>query len=424
MSQRLESSAPDLGGIVRPGDHIVWSQAAGEPLTLIEALLAQRHALGPLSVFMAATFTDLVRPEHADRITFTGFGAIGNARRLTKTGVLGVVPCHVGQIARYIEDGQIGCDVAFVHVAPAGPDGRHSYGVINDFIQSAVSRARVVVAEINERMPATRCDATLAPQDIDYFIETSRPLVQVVPAPIGETERAIAGHAASYIADGSVLQVGIGAVPDALLQLVSDRRDLGVHSGMIGDGLVDLVRSGVITNARKNVNRGVSVTGALIGSQRLYDFAADNGSLLLCRSSYTHGEAVLAGIENLVSINTAVEVDLGGQVNAEQVGDDYMGGVGGQVDYVRAGHRSRGGRSIIALPATAKGGALSRIRASLSGPVTTARSEVDTVITEFGAAELRGLPLPQRARRLIAIAHPAHRGELESAAQAIFKRGY
>jgi acyl-CoA hydrolase len=209
-----------------------------------------------------------------------------------------------------------------------------------------------------------------------------------------------------------------------MLQLVSDRRDLGVHSGMIGDGLVDLVRSGVITNARKNVNRGVSVTGALIGSQRLYDFAADNGSLLLCRSSYTHGEAVLAGIENLVSINTAVEVDLGGQVNAEQVGDDYMGGVGGQVDYVRAGHRSRGGRSIIALPATAKGGALSRIRASLSGPVTTARSEVDTVITEFGAAELRGLPLPQRARRLIAIAHPAHRGELESAAQAIFKRGY
>jgi acyl-CoA hydrolase len=424
MPERLDAAALDLRGILRRGDHVVWSQATGEPLTLIEALLAQRHELGPLSVFMAATFTDVLRAEHADRIALTGFGAIGGARRLTKAGVLGVVPCHVGQIARYIEDGQIGCDVAFVHVSPPGPDGRHSYGVINDFIQAAVAKARVVVAEVNECMPQTCCDRTLDPADIDFFIETARPIVEVPPAAIGAVERAIAQHVAAYIGDGAVLQVGIGAVPDALLQLLGDRRDLGVHSGMIGEGLVDLVERGVVTNARKPVDRGVSVTGALIGTRRLYDFAHRNPAVSLRASSYTHGDAVLAALPGLVTLNSAVEVDLGGQVNAEQLGDDYVGGVGGQVDYVRAGHRSRGGHSIIALPATAKGGALSRIRGRLSGPVTTARSEVDVVVTEFGAADLRGCALPERARRLIAVAHPAHREALEREAQPILRRGY
>jgi acyl-CoA hydrolase len=330
----------------------------------------------------------------------------------------------VGQIARYIADGYIGCDVAFVHVSPPGPDGRHSYGVINDFVQAAVAKARVVVAEVNERMPYTYCDRTLGPQDIDFYVETSRPLVEVPAAPIGELERAIARHVAGYVEDGSVLQVGIGAVPDALLPLLDDRRDLGVHSGMIGDGLVDLVQKGVVTNARKPVDTGISVSGAFIGTQRLYDFVHRNSAVSARASSYTHADAVLTAMPKLVTLNSAVEVDLGGQVNAEQLGDDYVGGIGGQVDYVRGGHRSPGGHSIIALPATAKGGSLSRIRAALSGPVTTARSDVDVVVTEFGAAELRGCALPERARRLIAIAHPAHRQSLEREAQPILRRGY
>ena len=221
-----------------------------------------------------------------------------------------------------------------------------------------------------------------------------------------------------------MIQVGIGAVPDAILRLLHDRRDLGVHSGMIGDGLVDLVEAGVVTNALKPIDAGVSITGALIGTRRLYDFVDRNPQIGMRSSSYTHNEAVLSRLTRLVTINSAMEVDLTGQVNAEQSGDQYLGGTGGQVDYVRAGSRSPGGRSIIALPATAKGGKVSRIVAALSGPVTTARSEVDVIVTEFGAAELKGQTLAERARRLVGIAHPDFREELDRAAHAIQRRGF
>jgi len=193
---------------------------------------------------------------------------------------------------------------------------------------------------------------------------------------------------------------------------------------MIGDGLVDLVEAGAVTNARKPIDHGVSITGALIGTARLYDFAARNPCLGMRGSAYTHSEAVLSRLTQLVTINSAMEVDLTGQVNAEQSGSQYLGGTGGQVDYVRAGSRSRGGRSIIALPATAKGGKISRITATLSGPVTTARSEVDVIVTEFGAAELKGQTLAERARRLVAIAHPDFREALDRTANDIMRRGF
>src|SRR5277367_4655536 len=193
---------------------------------------------------------------------------------------------------------------------------------------------------------------------------------------------------------------------------------------MIGDGLVDLVEAGVVTNARKPIDAGVSITGALVGTRRLFDFADRNPRINMRNSSYTHSAAVLSRLTRLVTINSAIEVDLTGQVNAEQSGAQYLGGTGGQADYVRAGSRSPGGRSIIALPATAKVGKISRITATLSGPVTTARSEVDVIVTEFGAAELKGQTLAERARRLIAIAHPDFREELDRAAHAIQRRGF
>jgi acyl-CoA hydrolase len=193
---------------------------------------------------------------------------------------------------------------------------------------------------------------------------------------------------------------------------------------MLGDGLVDLVEAGVVTNARKPIDTGVSINGALIGTKRLYDFAHRNAAIRMCSADYTHSAAVHAQIPQMVTINSALEVDLTGQVNAEQSGAAYFGGTGGQVDYVRAGSRSPGGRSIIALPATAKGGTLSRIVTTLSGPVTTARSEVDVIVTEFGAAELKGRSLAERAKQMIAIAHPDFRAELDRAAFDIAKRGF
>ncbi|WP_233509858.1 acetyl-CoA hydrolase/transferase family protein [Actinomadura craniellae] len=413
----------DLSGFLRPGDHIVMGQACGEPTTLVEALIAQGRDIGGLSAFIATSFSGLFTPQATDGFALSSMGAIGALRALTKEHRLGVIPCHVSQVGPMIEAGIIGCDVAFVQVSPADASGDHSFGLISDHVRAAVAKARVVVAEVNDQVPFTHGES-LPAAEIDYAVHVSRPPVEVPPGRIGATDEAIAKHAAAYIEDGSVIQTGVGAVPDAILRLLHDRRDLGVHSGMLGDGLVELVEAGVVTNARKRIDRGVSINGALIGTRRLYDFAHRNPQIRMCGTSYTHDAAVLAQLDRLVTVNSAMEVDLTGQVNAEQSGPAYLGGTGGQVDFVRAGARSPGGHAIIALPATAKGGTISRITADLSGPVTTARSDVDVIVTEFGAAELRGQTLAERTRRLIAIAHPAFQEELARAAHTIQRRGF
>ncbi|WP_084477703.1 acetyl-CoA hydrolase/transferase family protein [Nocardia jejuensis] len=413
----------DLGAILRAGDRIVVGQACGEPTTLIEALIAQGREIRGLSAFTATSFSGLFTPEATESVMLSSMGAIGALRSMTEAHALHVIPCHVSQVGPMIEAGDIGCDVAFIQVSPADARGNHSFGLVSDYVQAAVAAARIVVAEVNDRVPHTY-GAMLAGSDIDVGVHVSRSPVQVPPSRISDTDTAIARFAAEYIGDGAVLQSGVGAVPDAILPLLRDRRDLGVHSGMVGDGLVDLVEAGVITNARKRIDRGVTVTGALIGTDRLYGFAHRNLELRMCPTSYTHDGAVLHALDRLVTINSAVEVDLTGQVNAEQSGTAYLGGTGGQVDFVRGGTRSRGGHSLIVLPSTAKGGAVSRITAALSGPVTTARSDVDVVVTEFGAAELKGRNLAERASRLVAIAHPDFREELARTADTIARRGF
>jgi acyl-CoA hydrolase len=424
MTIATDANGLDLGAFLRAGDHIVWGQACGEPTTLVEALIAQADGIGRLSGFAATSFSGLLTAQAAQRVTLSSMGAMGALRTLATSGRLGIVPCHVSQVAPMIEQGVIGCDVAFVQVSPADDNGNHSFGLINDFVQAAVAKARVVIAEVNESVPFTLGDAMLPSARIDCAVRVSRTPVEVPPAPIGETDLAIAKIVAEYIGDGEVIQVGIGAVPDAILRLLHDRRNLGVHSGMLGDGLVDLVEAGVITNSLKSIDPGVSITGALVGTRRLFDFVHRNAQIGMRSSSYTHNEAVLSRLTRLVTLNSAVEVDLTGQVNAEQSGTHYLGGTGGQVDYVRAGSRSIGGHSIIALPATAKGGKITRIVTALSGPVTTARSEVDVIVTEFGAAELKGQTLAERARRLVGIAHPDFREALDRAAHEIHKRGF
>lgn len=416
-------SVIDLSAYLKPGDHVVLGQACGEPSTLVEALIEQGQAIGGLSVFIASSFSGEFTPQTADSFALSSMGAIGALRPMTKAGKLSVIPCHVGQVGPMIAAGIIGCDVAMVQVSPADADGNHSFGLISDHTRAMVDKARVVIAEVNDQVPFTHGEM-LRSDEIDVAIPVSRPPVEVAPARIGETDEAIARHCAAYIEDGSVIQTGVGAVPDAILRLLGDRKDLGVHSGMLGDGLVDLFEAGVITNARKAIDRGVSINGALIGTKRLYDFAHRNPAIRMCATSYTHDAAVLARLERLVTINSAIEVDLTGQVNAEQSGSAYLGGTGGQVDFVRAGMRSPGGHALIALSATAKGGAISKIVTGLSGPVTTARSDVDVIVTEFGAAELKGQSLAERARRLVAIAHPDFREELDRAAFEIRRRGF
>ncbi len=424
MTITTDAAGLDLARFVKRGDTIVWGHGCGEPSSLLAVLEAQASSIGDLSAFTASSFSGAIGEGLAGKLALSSMGAIGTLRSLTAKGLLAVIPCHVGQIGGMIEQGLIGCDVAFVQVSPADADGNHSFGLISDQVQEMVAKSRVVIAEVNSQVPYTYCDALLPAARITCAVHCSRTPVEVQPASIGPIDAAIAGHAARYIGDGAILQTGVGAVPDAILRLLGDRKDLGVHSGMLGDGLVDLVEAGVITNAAKPIDRGVSINGALIGSRRLYAWAHHNRAIRMCSANYTHNPAILAQLPKLVTINSAIEVDLSGQINAEQSGNSYLGGTGGQVDFVRAGARSPGGHAIIALPATAKGGAISRIVATLSGPVTTARSEADVIVTEYGAAELRGQSLAERARRLITIAHPDFREDLARTAYDIARRGF
>ena len=423
MSETVAAENLDLTRYLRRGDRIVFGQACGEPTTLVEALIAQGAAIGDLSAFIATSFSGLFTPTTSDAFRLRSMGAIGVLRSMAKANALDIVPCHVGQVGPMIEGGLIGCDVAMIQVSPANADGNHSLGLIGDYVLTAVAKARVVIAEVNEQVPFT-VGATISAARIDVAVAVSRSPIEVPAAAITPTDDAIARHAAAYIGDGAVIQTGVGAVPDAILRLLGDRRDLGVHSGMLGDGIVDLVEAGVVTNALKEIDRGVSINGALIGTARLYRWADRNPAMRLCATSYTHDAGVMGQLSRLVTINSALEVDLTGQVNAEQTGDVYLGGTGGQVDFVRAGARSPGGRSIIALAASARGGTISKIVSALSGPVTTARSEVDVIVTEYGAAELKGQSLGERARRLVAVAHPDFRETLDREAHAILSRGY
>lgn len=419
----VDVGALDLSACLKPGDRIVMGQACGEPSTLIDALITQGREIGNLSAFIATSFSGIFTPETADSFALSSMGAIGSLRSMAKANKLIVIPVHVSQVGPLIEAGIIGCDVAMIQVSPADADGNHSCGLISDYVRAAVKTARLVIAEVNEAVPYTYGE-TVNASEIHLAVSVNRAPVELQAAKISETDEAIARHCAAFIGDGSVIQTGVGAVPDAILRQLGNRKDLGVHSGMLGDGLADLVEAGVITNARKEVDAGVSVNGALIGTKRLYDFADRNKAIRMCATSYTHDAAVLGKLSRLVTINSALEVDLTGQVNAEASGSSYLGGTGGQVDFVRAGARSPGGHAIIALSATAKGGALSKIVTMLGGPVTTARSDVDVIVTEFGAAELKGRSLAERAKRLVAIAHPDFQEQLDREAHKIAQRGF
>ena len=410
----VDASELDLSQFVRPGDTVTWGQACGEPLTLTETMVAQRARIGKFRAIIGATFSQTFKPEHADFIEFTGSGAIGSARSLARAGVLDILPMHVSSFDAAYDTGLLPCDVAFIQVSPPDRQGRYSPGLMGDFVRTAVRRARTVIAEVNQQVPFVAYEDALTDDEIDIRVDTDRTPVQLAPARISETDRKISEWALNYIPDRAVIQIGVGALPEALIAVLNNHKGLGIHSGLISDGIMTLIQSGVVTNEHKEIDRGVTLTGALIGTERLYRFCNYNKSIKLAPVSQTHNSLVLAKLSRFVSINSAIEVDLTGQVNAEAVGADYIGAIGGQVDYVRGAALSPGGRSIIALPSTTADGK-SRIVAALSGPVTTPRSDVDLIVTEYGAAELRAKSLRERVRSMIKIAHPSHREELERA---------
>ncbi|MDB5580118.1 MAG: acetyl-CoA hydrolase/transferase [Bradyrhizobium sp.] len=414
----------DLSEHLRSDDHVFVGEGPGEPAALMRALVEQRSALSGLNLFMGLGAHQTLRPEHLDHLRLRSYGALGTMRRFAREGQIDIVPCHLGRLPSYISSGIVRCDAVLVQLSPAGPDGRHSLGVVSLHLEAAIHAARIVIGQVNDHMPYTFGSRTIAPSELGAIAAVSEPLAES-PAPRNTpVERRIARHVADFIGDGCVLQIGIGTVPEAVLASLGDRRDLGIHSGVIGDGVMDLIERGVVTNARKRRDRGVSVTGMLYGSRRLYAFAHANRAIAVSPTDHTHGQDILGAIDQLVSLNSAVEVDLTGQVNAEVAAGSYIGGIGGHADYVRAGHRSAGGRAIVALPSTARDGTESRIQGRLRGPVTSPRADADIIVTEFGAAELRGQPVAERVRRLIAIAHPDFRESLAREGRELMLRGF
>lgn len=413
----------DLRPFIRPGDGVVISQGTAEPQTLTEALIHQAEDLGGLSIFLGGgSFSGTFAPDRFGHHRLSGYGGVGDHRALIKYGAMDVIPAHVSVLPHLIGN-EIPCDVAMVQVSGPRADGTYSYSLSSDYTVEAVEKARVVIAELNRNAPETNCAVGLDPARIDLLIESDRPLLQMPRSPVSDLDRAIAARIAEFIEDRSTLQIGYGAVPEAIIATLGDRRDLGLHTGVIGDSVIDLIENGVITNAYKEVLAGVSVTGALWGTDRLYQFVNRNPAILLSRIIQTHAPEALARLSRLVSINSAIEVDLTGQVNAEQVGSHYIGAIGGQVDFVRAGGRASHGASIIALASTARGGAVSKIVPRLDGPVTTARSDVDVIATENGAARLKGLSLKARVKCMIELADERFREQLEREAYEIYGVG-
>ena len=377
----------DLAGVIRPGDGIVWGQACAEPQTLVEALVAQRASFSGASVFLGISYSGLVKPEHGDHLRLASYCGTGTNRALADAGVLDIYPAAYSQVGFLLQSRKIRCDVVLLQVSPPNARGEYSLGLAVEYLAPALRAARAVVAEVNDRVPWTHTEPRLRRKDFALIVESSRAPVYM-PYRSGETEAAIARHAAEFVPDRAVLECGIGNLPNAVLGALGARRGLRFHSGLIPDGVADLQEKGVLS--------GEIHGGALMGTQALFDWARENPQVRLHSSDYTHGPAELGRLERFVAINSAVEVDFTGQVNAEVARGSYVGAVGGALDFIRAANQSPGGVALICLPAN-------RIVEKLSGPVATPRSEAGVIVTEKGAADLRGCTLRERAKRLSAI---------------------
>lgn len=406
----------DVGDFLRPGDGVWWGQGSAEPETLVNQVLDAVDRVGPIRAFSGLTWNERLSGDLPDGLTVLSYGGLGQLRQLSRHGRLDVVPCHYSAIPRMFASGSLPNDVGLLQVSPPDRDGMVTLGIGVEYVADAIPFTRTLIAEVNDQMPATRGGPRLPLSAFAAVVPTSRPLREAPSRPPDAIDLRIADHVASIIDDGATIQIGVGSLPAAVLDSLSSHKDLGFHSGMITDGVLALVEKGVMTGARKEIDAGTAVTGAALcsshGYARVPELAVDFRS-----ASYTHSPMVLSQLRSLVSVNSAIEVDLLGQVGAELARGVHIGAVGGQVDFSRAASLT-GSRSIIALRSTNGSGdrAESTIVPSLrSGVVTTARVDVDAVVTEHGVAMLTGCTVAERALRLVEVAAPEHREELERA---------
>lgn len=407
---------------IAPGQRIFIGSGAAEPAALAEALVTHGSHLCDNEIVHILTLgpAPYVAPEMSRRFRHTAFFIGPNVREAVQSGRADFVPVFLSELPGLLRAGRMKVDVALLQVSPPDERGYVSLGVSVDVVQAAIEAADLLIAQVNPHMPRTFGASALPVSELDYLIDLPTPLPELVAEPPDAVSRAIAGYVASLVPDGATLQTGIGRIPNAVLAALSHRHDLGVHTEMLSDGLMELTQAGVVTGRQKTLLPGRLVTSFVMGSQKLYRWVHENPLVELRPSDFTNDPFVIAQNSRMIAINSALAVDLTGQVAADTVAGRFFSGIGGQVDFIRGAARSRGGKPIIALPSTAQGGKVSRIAAALDAGagVVTSRGDVHYVVTEYGVAQLWGKSIRERAAALIEIAHPNARAELLDAGKA------
>jgi 4-hydroxybutyrate CoA-transferase len=417
-------TAEEAVRVLKSGYRIFITGNCSVPQRIMEALNPRALELENLQLIQVLTIgkADYVKPELVPHIRVNSLFISANVRDAVNDGRADFTPVFLSEIPGLFKSGRLPIDVALIQVSPPDKNGYCSYGVEVGVTKTAAESAKIVIAEVNPHMPRCLGDSFIHVSKLDYVVEVDYPLPEIQMAISSPEQEAIANHIAAVIPDGATLQMGIGGIPDAVLKKLFNHQHLGVHTELFSDGVVDLVEAGVITNERKTFHPGKIVAGMVLGTQRLYDFIDDNPIVELHPTEYINDPFNIAKNDRMVSINSAIQIDLTGQVCADSMGHRLYSGVGGQVDFVRGAARSKGGMPIIALLSTAKDDTISRIVPTLtpgSGVITT-RNDVHYVATEYGVVDMFGRTVRDRARMLVEIAHPKFRAELAEAAEQLY----
>lgn len=416
-------SAAEAVHVIKSGQRVYVHPGCAMPEVLVDAMCARYQDLVDVEVIHLLTVgrTRYSSPEMEAHFRHNALFIGKNVRQAVNDGRADFTPIFLGEIPNLFYQGILPIDVALIHVSPPDKHGFCSFGVGVECTKAAAEVAKIVIAQVNNCMPRTLGDCFIHVDKITHVVEADVPLRELpqvdhdTPPEEKEIYRRIGRNIAEMVEDGSTLQLGIGSIPDAVLSCLHDRRDLGLHTEMFADGVVKLVEEGVITNEKKSIHRGKIISSFVLGSRALFDFIDNDPMIEFHPSNYVNDPFIIARNDNMVAINSALQVDLTGQVCADSIGQSFYSGYGGQLDFMRGASRSKGGKPIIALPATAKNGSISRIVPILSpgAGVTTSRGDVHYVVTEFGVAALYGKTIRERARALINIAHPKFREQLE-----------
>jgi len=418
-------TAAEAVSAIGSGQQVFVHGGAATPSALVEALAERAAELRDVELihFHTEGPAPHLAPEMAGHLRHRALFIGANAREAVNAGRADYVPIFLSDVPELFSRGVVELDAVLINVSPPDPHGYCSLGTSIDAALAATRSAKTVIAQLNRSMPRTLGDSFIGVDEIDLAVEVDQPPYEHPTPAIGDTERRIGEYVAELIPDGATLQMGIGSIPAAVALALRDKRDLGVHTEMFTDVVLDLVEAGALTGAAKEINRGKIVSAFMMGTRRLYDFVHDNPMVEMRPVDYTNDTSVIRRFRRMVAVNSALAVDLTGQVSADSIGTRFYSGVGGQMDFMRGAALAPDGRAIIALPSMAAGGTISRITPTLplGAGVVTSRAHVRTVVTEYGVAELFGRSIRERVAGLVAIAHPDERDELISEARRLYR---